>query len=256
MRVGESATLRAAVLHMERFRNAIDAEVNRRMGRIEPPPEVRGEIVRRFRSFCRLASLSPEAARPSLDGLHGNDSISLEESVSQAVRVAIECGPDAPVADALRQMEHLFNAAIRRILQPSDDAPSRRNKKRKTPNAGKRVRGAIDRISDTYLALSLETGAIYDVNPAAEALFGCGSERLIGATFVELVAPAWRPMARALEARLDAGEESPPVELVFSRPNGDFVAVQLSVSSHMIGGKRLAILIARETPKDLASRKT
>jgi PAS domain S-box-containing protein len=256
MRVGESATLRAAVLHMERFRNAIDAEVNRRMGRIEPPPEVRGEIVRRFRSFCRLASLSPEAARPSLDGLHGNDSISLEESVSQAVRVAIECGPDAPVADALRQMEYLFNAAIRRILQPSDDAPSRRNKKRKTPNAGKRVRGAIDRISDTYLALSLETGTIHDVNPAAEALFGCGSERLIGTSFVELVAPAWRPTARALEARLDAGEESPPVELVFSRPNGDFVAVQLSVSSHMIGGKRLAILIARETPKDLATRKT
>jgi PAS domain S-box-containing protein len=213
---------------------------------------VRSEIVRRFRSFCRLASLSPEAARPSLDGLHGHDSIALEESVSQAVRVAIECGPDPAVAGALRQMEQRFNAAIRRILQPSDDAPSRRNRKRKTPNAGKRVRGAIDRISDTYLALSLDTGAIHDVNPAAEALFGCGSERLLGAHFVDLVAPAWRPSARALEARLDAGEESPPVELVFSRPNGDSVAVQLSIASHMIGGKRLAILVARETLKDLA----
>ena len=255
MSVGESATLRAAVLHMERFRNAIDAEVNRRMGRAEPPPEVRGEIVRRFRSFCRLASLSPDAARPSLDGLHGNDSIALEQSVSQAVRVAIECGPEAPVAEVLRQVEQLFNSAIRRILQPSDDAPSRRNRKRKTPNAGKRVRGAIDRISDTYLALSLDSGMIHDVNPAAEALFGCGSQRLLGTSFSELVAPAWRQTAKALEARLDAGEESPPVELVFSRPNGDFVAVQLSVSSHMIGGKRLAIFIARETAKDLASRK-
>lgn len=255
MSVGESATLRAAVLHMERFRNAIDAEVNRRMGRNEPPPEVRGEIVRRFRSFCRLASLSPDAARPSLDGLHGNESIALEESVSQAVRVAIECGPEAPIAEALRQLERLFNASIRRILQPSDDAPSRRNRKRKTPNAGKRVRGAIDRISDTYLALSLDTGTIHDVNPAAEALFGCGSERLLGSSFVELVAPAWRQTAKALEARLDAGEDSPPIELVFSRPNGDFVAVQLSVSTHMIGGKRLAIFVARETSKDLASRK-
>jgi PAS domain S-box-containing protein len=255
MSVGESATLRAAVLHMERFRNAIDAEVNRRMGRNEPPPEVRSEIVRRFRSFCRLASLSPDAARPSLDGLHGNESIALEESVSQAVRVAIECGPEAPIAEALRQLERLFNASIRRILQPSDDAPSRRNRKRKTPNAGKRVRGAIDRISDTYLALSLDTGTIHDVNPAAEALFGCGSERLLGSSFVELVAPAWRQTAKALEARLDAGEDSPPIELVFSRPNGDFVAVQLSVSTHMIGGKRLAIFVARETAKDLASRK-
>jgi hypothetical protein len=72
---------------------------------------------------------------------------------------------------------------------------------------------------------------------------------------VELVAPAWRQTAKALEARLDAGEDSPPIELVFSRPNGDFVAVQLSVSTHMIGGKRLAIFVARETAKDLASRK-
>jgi PAS domain S-box-containing protein len=249
---GESAILRAAVVHMERFRNAIDAEVNRRMGRSEPPPEARSEIIRRFRSFCRLASLSFDAARPSLDGLHGNESIALEESVSHAVRVACECGPEPAVADALRKMERLFNAAIRRILQPGDDAPPRRNKKRRVPNAGKRVRGAIDRISDTYLALNLDSGTIYDVNPAAEALFGCGTERLLGTSFTELVAPAWRKVASDLEARLDSGEESPPIDLVFSRPNGDFVAVQLSVSSHMIGGKRLAIFIAREAAKDLA----
>jgi PAS domain S-box-containing protein len=254
MSPGESATLRAAVLHMERFRNAIDAEVNRRMGRSEPPPEVRGEIVRRFRSFCRLASLSPDAARPSLDGLHGNESISLEESVTQAVRIACECGPEPDVAQALVLMEQAFNQAIRRILQPNDDAPSRRNRnrKRRTPNAGKRVRGAIDRISDTYIALSLDTGMIHDVNPAAEALFGCGSDRLLGTAFAELVAPAWRQIARDLEARLDSGEESPPVELVLSRPNGDFVTVQLSVASHMIGGKRMAIFVAREISKDLA----
>jgi len=251
MDAGESATLRAAVLHMERFRNAIDAEVNRRMGRAEPPPEVRGEIVRRFRSFCRLASLSADAARPSLDGLHGNESIALEESVSQAVRIAVECGPEPDVARALAQMERAFNQAIRRILQPREDATPRRNKKRKTPNAGKRVRGAIDRISDAYLALSLDTGTIHDVNPAAEALFGCGAERLLGSNFVDLVAPAWQKLARDLEARLDSGEESPPIELVFSRPNGDFVTVQLSVASHQIGGRRLAILIAREIAKDL-----
>jgi PAS domain S-box-containing protein len=208
--------------------------------------------VRRFRSFCRLASLSPDAARPSLDGLHGNESIALEESVTQAVRIACECGPEPAVAEALRLMERQFNAAIRRILQPSDDAPARRNRMRKTPNAGKRVRGAIDRISDTYLALSLDTGAIHDVNPAAEALFGCGSERLLGTPFVDLVAPAWRQIARDLEARLDSGEDSPPIELVFSRPNGDFVTVQLSVASHLIGAKRLAIFVAREISKDLA----
>jgi PAS domain S-box-containing protein len=156
------------------------------------------------------------------------------------------------VAEALQRTERLFNAAIRRILQPGDDAPARRNKKRRTPNAGKRVRGAIDRICDSYLALNLDTGTIHDVNPAAETLFGCGSERLLDAKLADLVAPAWRKTVVDLEARLDAGEDSPPVELVLSRPNGDFVAAQLSVASHMIGGKRLAIFIARELAKDLA----
>jgi hypothetical protein len=112
---------------MERFRNAIDAEVNRRMGRSEPPPEVRSEVVRRFRTFCRLASISLDTARPSLDGLHGNASIALEDSVRHAVQVACECGPDPAIAEALKRMEQLFRSGIRQILQPGEErrAPER-----------------------------------------------------------------------------------------------------------------------------------
>lgn len=237
---------------MERFRNAIDAEVNRRMGRSEPPPEVRGEIIRRFRTFCRLASINLDTARPSLDGLHGNASISLEESVTVAVRVARECGPEPEVAAALDEMQKMFCAGVRRILQPKEERrPRQKNRRRRTPNAGKRVRGAIDRIRDTYIALNLDTGTIHDVNPAAEALFGCDAEKILGRSFADLVAPAHRQYAADLEARLDAGEDSAPVELVFVRPNGDFVGVQISVASHTISGRRLAILIAREGVKDL-----
>ncbi len=252
MGLSERAALRAAVLHMERFRNAIDAEVNRRMGRAEPPPEVRGEVVRRFRTFCRLASISLDTARPSLDGLHGNASIALEESVRQAVQIARECGPEPEVADALDHMRDMFCSGVRHILQPREERRPRQNRRRKTPNAGKRVRGAIDRIRDTYIALNLDTGTIHDVNPAAEALLGCDAEKILGSSFADLVAPAHRQQARDLEARLDAGEDTAPTDLVFMRPNGDFVGVQVSIAGHTIGGKRLAILIAREGVKDLA----
>ena len=62
MGVEEAALLRAAVAHLERYRSAIEDEVNRRLARAEPAPEVRAEVIRRFRTFVRLASLSPEAA--------------------------------------------------------------------------------------------------------------------------------------------------------------------------------------------------
>ena len=58
MGMDEGAVLRSAVAHLERYRSSIEAEVNRRLGRAEPAPEVRAEVIRRFRTYCRLASLS------------------------------------------------------------------------------------------------------------------------------------------------------------------------------------------------------
>ena len=78
---------------------AIEAEVNRRLGRSEPPPEARAEIVRRFRTFTRLASVDIDTARPSLDGLGGNSSAALEQAISKAVEVACECDPSPEVAE-------------------------------------------------------------------------------------------------------------------------------------------------------------
>lgn len=244
--------LRAAVAHMERYRNAIDAQVNRRMGRSEPPPEIRSEVVRRFRTFCRLASMNIDTARPSLDGLGGNTSIALEESVHHAVVVACECGPPPHVNAALQDMEKQFRSGVRRILEPREGRKPARNRKRRTPNAGRRVRSAIDRIMDTYLALNLDTGTLYDVNPAAEALFGSSADKLIGSRLVDLIAPHQHEAWSSLESRLDAGEQSGPVEIVFSRPNGDFVGVRVTISQHTISGKRMAIFVAREELKDIA----
>ena len=248
---GESAALRGAVLHMERYRSAIEAEVHRRLDGAEPTPDARAEIIRRFRTYCRLASLNTNAARPSLDGLGGNEPAALERALSVAVEIAIECGPEPAVASALRQMEQQFRAGIRRLMLPVERRKQRKGRRR-MPNAGKRVRSAIDRISDAYLALNLDTGKIFDVNPAAEALLGADAARLLDQSLEKLISPQYRQFYADLEARLDAGEDSGPVEIVLERPNGDFVRVECLISQHTIASKRLAIFTARERLKDIA----
>jgi len=248
---GESAALRGAVLHMERYRSAIEAEVNRRLGAAKPAPDARAEIIRRFRTYCRLASLGTGTARPSLDGLGGNEPSALERALSVTVEIAIECGPAPEIATALRRMENQFRAGIRRIMQPLESRKKRKGR-RHMPNAGKRVRSAIDRIGDAYLALNLDTGNLFDVNPAAETLLATEATKLIDRSFEQLIAPADRQSYRDLEARLDAGENTGPIDVVLARPNGDFVRVEFLISLHTIATKRLAIFTARERLKEIA----
>ena len=231
--------------------------MNRRLARAEPAPEVRAEVIRRFRTFVRLASLSADTARVSLDGLGGNTSLALENTISAAVQIAISFDATPEVSGALVDMEARFRSGVRRILAPEErEERHERNKKRPTPNAGRRVRGAIDRISDTYVALNLDSSTIFDVNPAAEALFASDAARLIGSSLSTYIAPVDQASWRELESRLDAGEDSGPIELTIARPNGDFVPVEVTIASHSISGKRLAIFIARERTKSLSTGAT
>ncbi len=242
----DSAVLRIAALHMDRYRHVIQAEVHRRLGRAEPPPYPRAEIVRRFRSYCRLASAELASARPSLDGLGGNPSAGLERAVATAVEVAREKTESEELRNALRWLEARFCAGIRHIMQPSERDSKPRRGHRRTLNAGRRVRSAIDRISDAYLALCLDTGRLYDMNPAAESLFGVDATQLLEHELSEFVSPASRNGYHDLEARLDAGETCGPMEMVFRRPRGDSVEVEVTIANHTIGGRRLAIFLARE----------
>lgn len=242
----DSAVLRIAALHLDRYRHAIGAEVNRRLGHAEPPPAARAEIVRRFRSFCRLACIDLANARASLDGLGGNSPAGLERAVAHAVDAACECGTSQELTRALRTLETRFRAGIRRVMQPPEPQRKGRGRRRKTPNAGRRVRSAIDRIGDAYLALCLDTGRLYDVNPAAESLFGTEAAQLLERELADLVSPTHRSAYQDLEARLDAGEESGPTDMVFTRPGGDSVLVEVSVANHTIGPRRLAIFVVRE----------
>jgi PAS domain S-box-containing protein len=232
-------------LHLDRYRSLIEAEVDRRIDRAEPPPAAREEIVRRFRSFCRLASIDRGAAKPSLDGLGGNDPAGLERAVSIAVEVAIGCAAEPEIEQSLRDMELRFRAGLRRIMTPKEPRGTRQ-KRRRQPNAGKRVRSAIDRIGDAYVALCLDTGLVYDLNPAAETLLGIQAEQLLKKPLVELIPDDARPAYRNFEARLDAEEDTGLTSLAFNRGDGETVSTEVSVMNHTIAGKRLAILIARE----------
>ena len=98
------------------------------------------------------------------------------------------------------------------------------------------MRGAIDRISDTYVALNLDTNTIYDVNPPAERLFAAAAERLVG-TPLRLVHRASDQLAwRKLKPRLDAGEDAGPLEVTIARPNGDLRAGRGRCASARIAG--------------------
>ena len=239
----ERALLRATALHLDRHRGMIQAEVDRKIDRGEPAPAARAEIVRRFRSFCRLASIDRAAARPSLDGLGGNDPAGLERAVGIAVDVAVECCTEHEVREALRDMELRFRAGLRRIMTPKE---KNRTKRRKTANAGRRVRSAIDRIGDAYVALCLDTGLVYDLNPAAETLLGIDAKSLLNRPLIELIPEDSRTGYRHFEARLDAEEDTGITPLVLNRGDGKTVSTEVSVMNHTIAGKRLAILIARE----------
>lgn len=244
MGFNEQDALREIVVHLDRYRGVIEPEVNRRMGRGEPTPAARAEIVRRFRTFCRLASFDMHAARPSLDGLGGQDPPGLERAVSIAVEVAIECCPPDHVKQPLRDLELRFRAGIRHLMTPKEERRPRKGR-RKTPNAGKRVRAAIDRIADSFVAVCLDTGTIYDVNPAAETLLGIDAEKLLKRPFIDLLPASARADFQSLEARLDAGEDSSVESMVFNRGDGGTVRAEVSVANHTIGSKRLAIFIAR-----------
>lgn len=231
---------------MDRYRQAIEAEVDRRLGRGEPPPAARMEIVRRFRSFCRLACIDLAAARPSFEGLSGTSPLGLEHAIEEAVKVACDRAPPREVQQALRELESRFRAGIRRVMQPEDPDRREKRRRRRSPNAGRRVRAAIDRIGDAYLALCLDTGRLYDVNPAAETLLGANASQLLERSLAELISPLCKAEYEGLEARLDSGEQPGTTDLVLMRPGGGLVNVEMTVANHTIGGRRLAIFTARE----------
>ena len=241
----DRATLRAAALHLNRHRARIELEVNRRLGRASPPPDAREELIRRLRSYARLASVDWNTARPSFDGFAGYSARALERTVQTTVETAGEFSDEPAIREALREIGERFRSGIRRVFVPKDDDGSKK-KRKKRANAGKRVRAAIDRISDAYIALCLETGTVYDLNPAAETLFGGDSKALLKRPLQKLVRPEDRVQYQDLESRLDAGEDSAPIALKLQRLDGEAVPVELSVASHTISGRRLAIFSARE----------
>ena len=107
------------------------------------------------------------------------------------------------------------------------------------------VAGAIDRVTDVFLAIDTETGRIADANPAAGALLGTTRDQLLGASALDYVPePARELWWSQLDALAEGGEPRR-----FSAPlvdgAGRSVGVEASATRFATKQRTLALVVAR-----------
>ena len=200
------------------------------------------EALRRFRSFAASALQRGKAQTPALDGIKVNERrvIALLHAWTDAAEGV--AGPmGAEVREALDPLIDHFRLSLR--------TTSSNRRSRGTPRAKRRaVVAAIDRISDAFLAIDVDTGVIADANPAAGALLNLGRD-----------ADWWN--------RLDALAESdePTVfRAALMDAAGVTVYVDASVTLFATRGRTLALVLARpgtaneraEQPRRLSLRRS
>jgi PAS domain S-box-containing protein len=180
-------------------RGAIEAALAERLG-AGPAPGGAAEAaaLRRLRSYLLLALTQGEAA-PSLEGLRTG-----ERSARRLIEAWLEAAASVAGPDQAALRAALGPLVERFLLSLRETARARRAGG--APVSGQRlaVAAAIDRVSDAFLAIDAETGAIADANPAAGALLGTTRDRLLGADAMTFVPSEARD---AWWAQLDAVSE-------------------------------------------------
>lgn len=213
-------------------------------GRLEggaaPGGAAEAEALRRFRSFLLLALAQGEPAAPALEGLRTGERRArrvIEAWLEAAAQVA---GPDeAALRAALAPLAERFLLALRETAQ------SRRASGAPAPGQRRAVSAAIDRVSDAFFAIDVETGAIADANPAAGALLGTTRDRLLGAD-----AMAWVPETEreAWWTELDAvseGAEPRRFRGALQDSGGRPLAVDATITRFATRARTLALVLAR-----------
>ena len=216
------------------------------------------EALRRFRSFAASALQRGKAQTPALDGIKVNERrvIALLHAWTDAAEGV--AGPmGAEVREALDPLIDHFRLSLR--------STSSNRRSRGTPRAKRRaVVAAIDRISDAFLAIDVDTGVIADANPAAGALLNLGRDALLDVDAMRFVP---EPDRADWWNRLDALAESDE-PTVFRAALMDAAGVTLyvdaSVTLFATRGRTLALVLARpgtanepaEQPQRLSLRRS
>jgi myo-inositol-1(or 4)-monophosphatase len=138
------------------------------------PGSPESETLRRFRSFAASTLRRGVGAAPALDGIRVDERLATMLLSSWIDAAAATAGPDATaVREALVPILVRFRVGLR-TTQPARHASG-------TPRSSKRraVSAAIDRISEAFLAIDVDSGRIADANPAAGALLGKKRDTLL-----------------------------------------------------------------------------
>ena len=222
-------------------RNEIETQMNLRLGPAAPAvssPEA--EALRRFRSYVSAAIQRGAETAPALDGLRLNQ---------RRTEALLGAWVDAAAAIAGREA----GPSLRNILVPLVDrfrvhirSTGGRRKSRGTPRAKRRVVvAAIDRLSEAFLAIDIDTGTIEDANPAAGALLGLDRDALLGVDAMSFVPVAARAGWWTELDAMGEGDESRRFEASMMDTRGSSLGVNASATRFATRGRTLALVLMR-----------
>lgn len=222
----------------------IERIMQERLGAAAPAasgPEA--ETLRRFRTFVSTALMRGEAPKPVLDGLRPNERRVMALLACWAESASELAAPDAEeVRTALIPLLDAFRIAIR--------TTGSKRKSSGRPRATRRaITAAIDRVSDLYFAIDVDSGEILDANPAAGAALGVERDALIGLEFnafvpVEAQGPWWTSLDTIAE-----GQESHLFAADMQDRNGLRIPLEASATRYLRSRRTVALVVARPTTK-------
>jgi PAS domain-containing protein len=198
------------------------------------------EALRRFRSFLLLSLVQDEPAAPALEGLRTGERRARRVLETWLDAAADEAGPDATaLRAALAPLVERFLVGLRETTR------ARRASGAPVPGQRRVVAAAIDRVSDAFFAIDVETGAIADANPAAGALLGTTRDRLLGADAMAYVPEAARESWWTQLDAVSEGAEARRFRGALQDSGGRPLAVDATITRFATRSRTLALVLAR-----------
>jgi PAS domain S-box-containing protein len=222
-------------------RRQIEQMMAARLGPAAPGPAApESEVLRRFRSFAAAAlHRGANGAAPALDGLKPNERRVMALLSTWSEAAAELAGGDG---DLLRSALEPLLARFRTALRTTGAG----RRASGAPRAGRRaVTAAIDRVSDSFLAVDADSGRIVDANPAAGALLGVARDALLDVELMSFIPPAARNLWWTHLDAVTEGSEPHRFAADLSDASGASIAVECSVTCFATRSRTLALILAR-----------
>jgi len=228
-------------------RHQIEAVMNSRLGPAAPSAAaVESEVLRRFRSFAAASLKRGTAREPALDGIRAHER-RVNALLNAWSNAAEEVAGDQ--AEAIRSALSPLIAHFRGALKNTQG----HRRARGAPRSNRRaVIAAIDRISDAFLALDADDGAIVDANPAAGALLGVARDALLGVQAMGFVPTAEHESWWTELDAMSEGSDSRRFDSQLQDRSGLAIPVDCAMTRFATRGRTLALVLIR--PRTASAR--